>query len=72
MSRFYLRRGGKSTKTDTQTQLWLCLPPSAGGCGNSTEMCISDAIGRFHGDVNSDSLLVQPDRCGIAKEHRQE
>lgn len=35
-------------------------------------MWISDALGRFHGDVNSDSLLVQPARCGIAKKHRQE
>lgn len=35
-------------------------------------MWISDALGRFHGDVNSGSLLVQPARCGIAKKHRQE
>lgn len=40
--------------------------------GNSSELCISDAVGRSHGDVNSDSLLVEPERCRIAKKQREE
>lgn len=40
--------------------------------GNTSELCISDAAGRSHGDVNSDSLLVEPERCRIAKKQREE
>lgn len=39
---------------------------------NSGELFISDVVGRSHGDVNSDSLLVQPERCRVTKKHRQE
>lgn len=40
--------------------------------GNSSGLCISDSVGRSHGDVNSDSLLVQPVRCRITKKHLEE
>lgn len=39
---------------------------------NSSELCISDAVGCSHGDVNCDSLLVQLVQCRIAKTHWEE
>lgn len=39
---------------------------------NCIVLCITDAVGRSHGDVNCDSLLVQPVKCSIAKTHREE
>lgn len=39
---------------------------------NSSVLCIRDAVVRSHGDVNSDSLLVQSDRCRIAMKYWKE
>lgn len=36
---------------------------------DSIVFCISDAVGRSHGDVNCDSLLVQPVRGRITNTH---
>lgn len=70
------RAGEKQVYSHTKAP----LPPSVstvqkdiiGMWRNSGESFISDAVGRSHGDVNSDSLLVHSERCRVTKKHRQE
>lgn len=61
----------------TKTHRWLhsvsiVQDGIIGMWATSSELCVSDAVGRSHGDVNCDSLLVQAVRCRSAKKHWEE